>query len=577
MPPLVAWPSENRLLYELVCALSVFMMLSVCLFALLREKALKENYRALNILTHPLTFIAALGFCIAFHRLPFLYISGHLNMDEAQALASAIKFQTDWVPWRSVDNGTVGPFMSWLLNVFSFAGLPLNYSTARLAGITCLITQWSLTYLSIRMITTESLSRILTCTGVMFSAYSLHPDFVHYSSEHLPNAVLAGTWFFGVRWIVRKKFRYALVGVFLLGWLPWIKIQYTPFVILFILAASIRILMMNPRGFVKSAAGLIAAVAVPTGIMSVILLTTGSFSDFFRSYILANLAYSSACPNEIYVPLLAFWPAMFVGTKAFSYPLFALTLTGVTALIVRPQLISSRVKMFFIWFLTGMMASALALSASGRAFWHYFLIVVLVQTISTGLFCGAIIQELLNSTPARLRLLTETLCCVLLCALLIWPQSLVKDHGQTPPGWWDDAIRQSMQSRQVEAGLMEKYGRRPIAVWGYRPDIFLLLAAVPATRDMSTFIAIVPGRLCAYYQNRFLSDLKNSRPPLFIDATTLSASGPTDRKTQKREMFEELKIYVAEHYILEEELVMPGGPEKVLIYRQKSLQSPSLN
>jgi hypothetical protein len=547
------------------------MLLLVCLFSLLREKALNGNYRALNILTHPLTFIAALAFCIAFYRLPFLYISGYLNIDEAQALASAMKFQTDWVPWRSVDNGTVGPFMSWLLNVLNFAGLPLNYSTARLAGVMCLIAQWLLTYLSLRLIITESLSRMFTCAGIVFSVYSLHPDFIHYSSEHLPNAILAGAWFFGVQWIVRKKLRYALIGVFLLGWLPWIKIQYAPFVILFILAASARIISINLRAFAKPAAGLLGAAAAPTVIMTAILLITGGFSDFFHSYILANLAYSSACPNEIYVPLLAFWPAMFVGTKAFSYPLFALTLTGVTALIIRPQLISPRVKMFFIWFLTGMTASALALSASGRAFWHYFLIFVLTQTIATGLFCGAIFQELLNSIPARLRLLTETLCCVFLGALLIWPQSLVKDHGQIPAGWWGAAIRQSMQSRQVEVGLAEKYGHRPVAVWGYRPDLFVSLSAIPATRDMSTFNAIMPGRLRAYYQNRFLSDLKNSRPPLFIDAAVPNVSGITDREIKSQEMFEELKIYLAEHYILKEELVMPGGPEKVRIYQLKSL------
>jgi hypothetical protein len=573
MPSIAVWLLENPFLYETICSLSIGLLIIIGLLALLRQTALKENRRAIALLTHPATFIIALAACITIHRLPFLYITGYLNIDESQALVSAIKFQTDWVPWRSVDNGTIGPFMSWLLNIFHFLGLPLNYSTARIAGIACLTAQWSITYLALRLITTEALSRVLTCGGILFSVYSSQPDFVHYSSEHLPNAVLAGAWLCGVLWIVRKKHGYALAGAILLGLLPWIKIQYAPFTVLFIFAALARTVMANPKNCIKPAAGIIFSAAIPTGVMTVILLATASFSDFFNSYILANLQYSD-CPTQLRVPLLAFWPAMSFATKSFSYPLFTLILISVTVLIIHPQLISARVKIFFVWFLTGMIAAALAVSTSGRAFWHYYLIVILAQTIATGLFCGALIQELLNRLPERLRFLTESLLFICLSILLLWPQSLANTKGKVSRYKWDSSIRSSARSKQIVAGLKKKYSRMPIALWGYRPDIFVALDAIPATRDISTQNAVESGRLCTYYRNRFLSDLKASRPPVLIDAVT-SETFPSTNGTclVGFEMFKELKTYVAENYVFSEELVIPGRAETVRVYRLNSSES----
>ncbi len=581
MPLLARWLLQNSSTYESICSFLIPTLIVFCFLALGEQTAAGANSRTLGFFRHPATFISVMALCLVLRRLSLFYISSYLNTDEAQALASAIKFQVDWVPWRSVDNGTVGPFMSWLLNVFNLMGLPLDCHTARTAGLICLITQWTFVYLSLRLVTTEALSRLFTCAGVVFSVYSSHPDWLHYSSEHLPNAVLAGAWYYGIRWMVGGKLRYAWISMLLLGWLPWIKIQYAPFTVLFAPVLMAGLIYTNPKQLIKNAGYSLLALAAPTIVMSIILLTTGSFSDFFRSYILSNIAYT-AMPEGAAPPAGSITPPLILGwliippSRAFSYPLFALVLTGITILLVRPQLISSRAKIFFLLFLTGMAASVLSVSVSGRDYLHYLLIAVLVQTIVTGLFCGEIIQKFLHGLTVKRRTLAEGAFCIAIGFITIWPQHLARNN-RTPfpyPYPWAEQIQAAHQSARKDSKLTEKYGHKPMAIWGYRPDIFVALAAVPATRDISTYRAIFPGRLRTYYQNRFLSDLKQSKPPTFIDATPPDLFGFTDPKHEAHEIFEALKTYIADNYVLEKAGASPGLMNGVRIYRLKSLLSP---
>ena len=582
MPTLARWLLDNSSTYENICSFLVPTLIVFCFLAIGKQKGVKVNSRVLGFFLHPITFISVMALCLVLRRLPLLYITQYLNPDEALALAGAIKFKMDWVPWRSVEYGTVGPFNTWLLNILNLIGLPLDYHTARIASLICLITQWTFAYLSLRVVTTEALSRVFTCAGIVFSFYSSGPDWLHYSSEYGPNAVLAGAWYCGVRWMVGRKLQYALISMLLLGWLPWIKIQYAPFTVLFAPVLITGLIYTKPKQLIKNAGYLLLAVVAPTIIMSIILLAADSFADFFRSYILSNIAYTTMperegavpLPNGRTVPLIFQWLA--IGGRAFSYPLLALVLTGFTILLVRPQLISGRVKYFFLLLLIGMAAASLSVSGSERSYLHYILIVVLVQTITTGLFCGEIIQEFLRGLNVRRRTLIECAFCFAIVFITIWPQHLAKNNGRPfpYPYPWAEQIRVSHQSAQENSKLAEKYGHKPMAIWGFRPDIFVALAAIPATRDMWSENAIRPNHLSSYYRERFLSDLKHSKPPTFIDTAQPSFFGVTDPAYEGHEIFKDLKTYVDDHYVLEEATILPDLMNGVRIYRQKSFLPP---
>ena len=577
MPPLARWLLQNSSAYESICFFFVLTLIVFCFLALGKQNGVKANNRALGFFSHPVTFICVMALCMVWRRLPLLYITQYLNLDEALALAGALKFKIDWVPWRSVDYNTVGPFFSWLLNILNFMGLPLDYHTARVAGLVCLITQWTFVYLSLRLVTTEALSRVFTCVGVVFSVYSSHPDWLHYSSEHLPNAMLAGAWYCGIRWMAGRKLQYAWISMLLLGWLPWLKIQYTPFTVLLAPFLIAGLIYTEPKQLIKNAGYSLLALAAPTIVMSIILLTTGSFSDFFRSYILSNIAYTTmpegATPlSDGTAPLIFEWLVIRPGS-VFSYPLLVLVLTGITILLVRPQLISTRIKIFFLLLLMGMAAAMLAVSVSDRRYLHYLLIVVLAQTITTGLFCGGIIREFLRGPTVRRRTLAECAFCAAIGFITIWPQYLARNNRMVfpYPYPWAEQIQTSHQSMREDAELTEKYGHKPMAIWGFRPDIFVALAAVPATRDMCTQNAIKPNPLSSYYRERFLSDLKQSNPPTFIDATPPGLFGFTDPTHEAHENFEDLKTYIADNYVLKEAVTSPGLMNGVRIYRLKSL------
>ena len=579
MPPLARWLLQNSSTYENICSFLVPILIVFCFLALGKQKLAKTNNRVLGFFSHPVMFIGGMALCLVLCRLPLLYIAQQLNMDEALALAGAIKFKVDWVPWRSVDYNTVGPFFSWLLNLLNFVGMPLDYHTARTAGLICLITQWTFVYLSLRLVTTEALSRFFTCAGVVFSVYSSHPDWLHYSTEHLPNAVLAGAWYCGIRWMVGRKLRDAWISMLLLGWLPWLKIQYAPFTVLFAPVFIAGLTCAEPKQGIKSVGYSLFALVVPTLVVAIILLATDSFADFFKSYILSNIAYTTmpegaAPPTKDLTPLIFKW--VVVGGRAFCYPLLALVSTGITILLVWPQLISGRVKIFFLLLLAGMAASVLSVSVSGRIYLHYILIVVLVQTIVTGLFCGEIIQEFLRDPAVRRRTLVECAFCVAIGFITIWPQHLAKNNPYffPYPYPWAEQIQTAHQSAREDEKLTEKYGHKPIAIWGFRPDIFVALAAVPATRDMCTQNAIKPNPLSSYYRERFLSDLRQSKPPTFIDAVSPGSFWFTDPACEGHEIFKDLKTYIDDNYVLEKAVTSPGLMNGVRIYRLKSLLSP---
>lgn len=73
-----------------------------------------------------------------------------------------------------------------------------------------------------------------------------------------------------------------------------------------------------------------------------------------------------------------------------------------------------------------------------------------------------------------------------------------------------------------------------LSVWGWIPTYYVQNALRPATRDVTTHWAIYSGPHFEYYQERYLSDLQQSRPPVFVDVLPGRRQNSDSHKSRSR-------------------------------------------
>src|SRR5262249_42596087 len=105
-----------------------------------------------------------------------------------------------------------------------------------------------------------------------------------------------------------------------------------------------------------------------------------------------------------------------------------------------------------------------------------------------------------------------------------------------------------------------------LAIWGWTPEVYVSAEMPPATRDAIGHFVISKGPLQRYFRHRFVRDLRQSKPDIFVDSVV---RGAFLWEWSERDGFEsdsELKSFVEENYILEDELVLVRGGKPVRIY-----------
>ncbi len=231
-------------------------------------------------------------------RLPAI-LSGHqINVDESQVLAQVLRYRLDIVPWRSVDGTSSGPLNTWYLMAAQALGLPFGYVGAHLLAAA----SWAATlvagFLFSRRVFGEAPALLATVLASIWLSCMQIDDFVYYSSEVLPVMLIAIGLYLG-----QGRFWSQMSGGFLLGMVPWAKLQLAPVAALVGLLAVAQILFSTTpqdggsqsRGLSKrvSEVGLVVAAAlIPSLIMLTLVWHGRVLQDFYQSYIVGNMEYA---------------------------------------------------------------------------------------------------------------------------------------------------------------------------------------------------------------------------------------------------------------------------------------------
>ncbi|MGA3318905.1 MAG: hypothetical protein ABSC64_21005, partial [Candidatus Korobacteraceae bacterium] len=111
---------------------------------------------------------------------------------------------------------------------------------------------------------------------------------------------------------------------------------------------------------------------------------------------------------------------------------------------------------------------------------------------------------------------------------------------------------------------------RSMAVWGWAPGVYVLTGILPATRDSVTYFQISPGPMLTYFRARFLVDLRQKPPDLFIDAFVPDAVvWPEWTEKDGYESDPQLRKFVEDNYILIDQLTLVKGAKPVRFFARR--------
>lgn len=496
----------------------------------------------------PWLFIVALAATLVAFRWPIWFVDREFNVDESQHIAEAITLQHDPVFWRSVDGTTHGPLDIYPLLVLPLFGLKLDYLGVRVFGLFLMGFSLIASYRTLALLGRESLARVSLLPATCFLAFTTGGDFVHYSSEHVPIALLAAGLWLLVADLVRANrpaisWRWLLAGL-ALGAVLMAKLQAAPIAATLLAAATILdFLHSGPsrRDRVARLLTLVSASLIPVLFFATVLWIFGILHHGWISYVLQNFNYAGTGHEPLGSWLIGIWKFAF---HDWGFGVFLTGIALVAALSVIPA-IQAR-PLLLRWCALGLLflfISLLATLAPRRAYPHYQLLLVLPASFFAATLVQAAWQALdgTRSRPSRATLLT------LICLAAIAPQILERAKTHPFVGYLNVLANPPPDPVATEILRYTQPGDR-LAVWGWAPRYYVQTGLPQATREAHTYNELTESGLQAYYYHRYLTDLQRRRPAVFVDDVGPGAFGFVPREHFAHERFPELRAIIARDY-----------------------------
>ncbi len=493
---------------------------------------------------HPpdwLLVLAGLGL-LGWARLPVLLFNRELNPDESQIISHAITLAQWPVFWRSVDGTTIGPLDCYALLLPRLLGFGFDYTAARVLGLACIGGSLAFLFGSLRQFFGAAVARLAWVPPLLFLSFVQNPDFVHYSSEHVPLVLLAGaTWLFAKSFLEKKTpvGRAFLLGL-LLGMVPFGKLQGVPAAgVVAVFAAVLFWQRGNGRGLVALVAG---GLTFPLVVVA-LAAAFGVLGDFLTFYLLGNAQYSTNKSLwESARNLFGVWGS----ATEFLFFSFVPALAALAVIWGGEGARRTNPNGLLVGFVgTLLLASGYAAAKSGFPFGHYLHWLVMPLTLLSGLLLSVAMARMPASVSrlAPVFLVVASLLTLTPFLLNLRPGNAYNAYLSTPTQ--NRAHPQSAVSRVIDR--IAKPGEA-LVVWGWQCRFYVESGLPQGTAENHTERCIFPIELRPVYRQRFLADFKRTQPVVFVDAVGKNSWWVQDRTTQGHECFPELAAHIRAAY-----------------------------
>jgi hypothetical protein len=514
-------------------ALAAFMVLAVL-----------PAWRVLGERAFEIIFLLSGGASLFGCRWPIFLWPDPLNPDEGGFIACAMKARIDWVPWRAFDAGSSGPLNCDILALPALFGAEIGFFSARVIGLCLIAGAIGALYYAVKWIYGESAARLSIVPPVLLFSLTKHVDFVHYSSEHF-SIFLTTVGLAAAAYLARgsgsksSRLMACALGGLILGCPVFAKLQAMPiaFMVFVSLAAGIFI---TPSSNNKKMELLVAGaglVAIPA-LFLIILFATGTFAEAVISY------YKMAL---LYVRSRGPLGPSFVFMSVHEYTVFLVI--SLAVVVSGGAALSSRIKFSRTnsWASLGsillLLASLFAGYHAHRNFPHYLLFSVIPVS-----FCVANVLGLLQQSDLGLD--QSGVARSLFVVLFLLP---LGSEALNSTNYYNAEARIPRRAEELAVARHVKPGDR-MAVWGWRPELYVQTKTIMATRDGSIPNLVEVSRYREHFRARFLADLRTNPPRVIVDSVAPGAFAYRERATQGIESFPLLEAFVREHYTQREEV-----------------------
>nr|MCU0340872.1 hypothetical protein [Spirosomataceae bacterium] len=465
-------------------------------------------------------------------RLPALVFNQELNIDESQMIGNALTLNVEPTYWKSVDGTTIGPLDIYALIVPSWLGFGFDYTSARLLAVLFIMGALLFFRQTLFNFFGETVASVGWLPPLFLLAFTQDPDFVHYSSEQLPVFLLSGSlWILSYLTKTQKQAHWGwfLALGFVLGLLPFAKLQSIPQG--FILGAWGLWLAYQKRPFLGRMLALMSG-AVSFSLMTLLLvLRYQLWDDFVDFYIKGNLIYAGGGQM---IGIIKQAITIFQISQDFFISVLSMIAMGVVGIFFRRLSIS---KPHFVCAVLYLLSSIYAVTKSGNVFAHY---------LNFCIYPFAFLSAFLISNLAKKN---YAFVLAVLAATPVFVIQGIKVIRHEPLNRFVSTTGHTLPQSEVTK-LIKKYARADeyLAVWGWMCKYYVETKMPQATAESHSTRCVFQHPLQRTYYTRYLRNLTQNRPKVFVDAVGPNSLWLNDRATQSHEQFAELKQLIQTNY-----------------------------
>jgi hypothetical protein len=548
-------------LYRIILIIVLFIFVVLALSPTIFNES-KVSRFILRVFSEPV-FLAWTGLAILAGRWPVL-LAPSINSDEDHFIAAAMKLFKDAAFWRSVDTGSSGPLNIIPLTIPKLLNIRIDYASARVIGLFLVILSVIFFYYSLKYLYDNRVARIATIPVVLFFSLALHSNFVHYSSEHFPIAILS-TALWITCYVYTREFSDRIVFIFgaVIGMMPYAKMQGLPvaLAITLIFAHILWTRKESLRQFLKSLAILALGLLLFSAINLFFLILFSTFGDFWRSYILQNFLFYANLSNLTFGEKFSQFISMASSKRLNSSSLFQVTsifLIAATILffresILRRKLFFTNTFIFFFYSLFILVVSLYVVVRPGNPFPHYLLFLV----FPCGFLIGVIIGEIfkLSENNAFYKQIQFFILLLMIAASFLQGYTLIR--SEHPYLSQRQKYLQDYQTPLVQTILQYASPTDSMAVWGKRYDLYIETGLYQGVRGSAMERALFNNPDEVYYLKVFADDLLKSQSKVFVDAMA------GEKKIYRYDAYPEIDTVIENNYRMVDEI------EGIRIYVRK--------
>jgi hypothetical protein len=456
-----------------------------------------------------IAFVILLGITLLAGRWPTTVSNQTLEYDESFNVANAMTAAVYPIPWKSYDTATVGPLEIAFIALPKLVGITPSYNSTHAMTVILLWIMLACLYIVMRRFTDEAVARVATLPALIFLTLTFNSDFQQYASELCSMLFSAIALAIAtIPWTSRRVALWSALGTgVLIGALPFAKAQSIPIGALFAVVFLAAIPWRRRADLVALVGtfvlGLLAAPVIILGVVA----ASGAFGDFVMSYIKMQTSYVAGTATPF-----AF---IFADANFAEYVLVSLAVTLIAfagAAVLRPDLrlpVAMRLAPLAIIAFLGVSLEIIFIPHKPWTHYVLFLIPPLILLVGASL-------ELLHVSFSK----PFARGAVIVCAALVILVPMAREARHSAPPYVGTllAMRATPEGALVSTihGLLLPNDKR-VAIWGSAQDLYPRSGALMGTRDNNTYFQMVPNPQITYFRDRFVADVADINPRLFID------------------------------------------------------------